>query len=120
MSTATTPRTSTVPRHPERKWGPFHGGVGVAVWLNEVKTDNGPPRFFRSITIAPRRFREKETGAWKDAASLRATDIPALVLGLEAARAYMATTPLPGEPVEEEDEAEAPPPPQDNGDGIPF
>jgi hypothetical protein len=120
MSTATTPRTSTVPRHPERKWGPFHGGVGVAVWLNQVQTENGP-RFFRSCTIAPRRFRDKATGEWKDAGSLRATDITALVLGLEAARAFMTTTPLPGEPVEEEDhEADDPPPPQDNGDGIPF
>jgi hypothetical protein len=118
MSETTTKRAPTVPRHPERKWGPFHGGVGVAVWLNQVQTDDGP-RFFRSCTIAPRRFRDKETGEWKDAGSLRATDIPALVLGLEAARLYMATTPLPGEPVEEEDEAEDPPPPQDNGD-VPF
>jgi hypothetical protein len=57
---------STVPRHPERKWGPFHGGVGVAVWLNQVQADTGP-WFFRSLTIAPRRFRDKQTGDWKDA-----------------------------------------------------
>lgn len=47
MSTAKSKRTATTPRHPERKYGPFHGGVGVAVWLNEVQTDHGP-RFFRS------------------------------------------------------------------------
>lgn len=38
-------RSATAPRHPEKKWGPFHEGVGVAVWLNEVQTDAGP-RFF--------------------------------------------------------------------------
>ena len=41
MATKTTKRTVTVPRRPERKWGPFHGGVGVAVWLNEVETEEG-------------------------------------------------------------------------------
>ena len=42
-------RSANAPRHPEKKWGPFHGGVGVAVWLNEVQTDAGP-RFFRNFT----------------------------------------------------------------------
>jgi hypothetical protein len=84
MSTAPTKRETSVPRHPERKWGPFHGGVGVAVWLNRVETDDGP-RYYRSVTIAPRRFRDKQTGEWKDAGSLRSTDLPALVLGLEKA-----------------------------------
>jgi hypothetical protein len=117
MSTATAKRETSVPRHPERKWGPFHGGVGVAVWLNKVETDDGP-RYYRSVTIAPRRFQDKQ-GEWKDAGSLRSTDLPALVLGLEAARAFIATTPLPGEPIEEEDEEVGDTPPQVNGD-IPF
>jgi hypothetical protein len=38
---------------------------------------------------------------------------------LEAARAFIATTPLPGEPIEEEDEEVGDTPPQVNGD-IPF
>jgi hypothetical protein len=63
-------RSASVPRHPEKKWGPFHGGVGIAVWLNEVQTDAGP-RFFRSISLQPRRYRDKKTGMWKDAASCR-------------------------------------------------
>ena len=29
-------RSVSAPRRPEKKWGPFHGGVGVAVWLNEA------------------------------------------------------------------------------------
>jgi hypothetical protein len=117
MATTKSKQTTKTPRHPERKFGPFHGGVGVAVWLNQVQTDDGP-RYFRTVTINPRRFRDTKTGEWKDAGSLRSTDLPALVLALEAARAYMATTPLPGEPIEEEEEVEDAPP-QDNGD-IPF
>lgn len=34
-------------RRPECKIGPFHNGLGVAVWLNEVETAAGP-RYFRS------------------------------------------------------------------------
>lgn len=96
-------RSATVPRHPEKKWGPFHGGVGIAVWLNEVQTDAGP-RFFRSISLQPRRYRDKKTGMWKDAASLRPTDIPALMLGLEAAMSFIAHTPLPGQSLDDEDQ----------------
>lgn len=43
-------RTASVSRHPEKKWGPFHGGVGVAVWLNEVQTDTAP-KFFRNNVV---------------------------------------------------------------------
>ena len=54
-------RVAAPPRHPERKWGPFHGGVGVAVWLNEVQTGAGL-RFFRTLTLQPRRYRDQKTG----------------------------------------------------------
>ena len=84
MATKTTKRTPSTPRRPERKWGPFHGGVGVAVWLNEVDTDEGK-RFFRSITVAPRRYLDEKTGKWEDASSLRTTDLPSLILALQAA-----------------------------------
>ena len=40
-------RSASAPRRPEKKWGPFHGGVGITGWLNEVQTDAGP-KFFRS------------------------------------------------------------------------
>jgi hypothetical protein len=94
-------RASAIPRYPERKWGPFHAGVSVCVWQNQVDTDSGP-RYFRSITIAPRRFLDKKNGEWKDASSLRPTDLPSLILALEAAHAYCASTPLPGQAAEEE------------------
>ncbi len=83
MSTKTR-RTVSAPRHPERKWGPFHGGLGVAVWLNEVTTEEGK-RYFRSVTIAPRRYRDPKTGQWKDASSLRPMDLPSLLLALHVA-----------------------------------
>ena len=43
-------RSASAPRRPEKKWGPFHGEVGIAVWLNEVQTDAGP-KFFRSNVV---------------------------------------------------------------------
>ena len=94
-------RAAATPRRPEQKYGPFHGGLAVCVWLNELTTENGP-RFMRTLTISPRRFRDPKTGEWKDAGSLRATDIPALILGLRAGLDYMTGTPLPGQPIEEE------------------
>ena len=102
MATKPTKKAPTAPRRPERKWGPFHGGVGVAVWLNEVDTADGKP-YFRAITIAPRRYLDEKTGKWEDASSLRTTDLPSLILGLEAALAYVHSTPLPGLPAEGEE-----------------
>lgn len=86
---------------PELKGGPFQGGIGVAVWLNEVQTDTGPSQI-RSISIAPRRYRDKHTGDWKDAKSFRPGDLTALILALEKAREYCLTKPLPGEQSEDD------------------
>src|SRR5712692_4220943 len=94
------------PRYPEKKYGPFAGGCGVAVWLNEFETAEGT-RFARTITIQPRRYKSKKTGAWEDAKSFRPTDLPALLLGLDAALRFIAETPLPGLPADVEDEAPA-------------
>ena len=113
MATKPTKRTTAVPRRPERKWGPFHGGVGVAVWLNEVQTAEGN-RFFRSITIAPRRYIDDKTGKWMDASSLRTTDLPSLILALEAAHLFVSSTPLPGLPAEGEEPVDSSP--LDDGD----
>jgi hypothetical protein len=113
MASKTTKRPTTAPRRPERKWGPFHGGVGVAVWLNEVETAEGK-RFFRSVSIAPRRYLDDKTGKWEDASSLRPTDLPALILALEAAHLFVSSTPLPGLPAEGEEPAD--PGPRADGD----
>lgn len=89
-------------RYPEKKWGPFAGGAGVAVWLNQFQTAAGV-RFARSVTLAPRRFRDSKTGEWRDAGSYRPVDLPAILLALQAAHDYCASTPLPGEAAEPEE-----------------
>jgi hypothetical protein len=101
-ATATKPkRPKSAPRYPERKWGPFAGGIGVAVWLNEFTTDEGT-RYTRSITFAPRRFRDKKTGDWRNGA-YRPVDLAALLLAIQAAQDYCLTTPLPGDAAEPEE-----------------
>jgi hypothetical protein len=70
----------------------------------------------RSLTIAPRRYRDPATGNWEDASSFRATDIPSLLLALEAAHRFVSSTPLPGQPAEEEPTEASP---SDNGEN-PF
>ena len=52
MPAAKSKRAAPAPRHPEHKYCPFHGGVGVAIWLNEVQTPEGS-RYFRSLTTLP-------------------------------------------------------------------
>ena len=96
--------TSARDRGPEKKFGPYPGGIGVAVWLNSVETDDGPKKI-RSITISPRRYRDPKSGKWRDAPSYRPTDIATLTFALNQAQAYILSTPIPDDP--EEDEAPA-------------
>ncbi len=91
-------------RPPEKKIGPFAGGVGVAIWLNETDDGKGGSRQFRSITIAPRRYYDDKSKQWKDAPSFNPADLPALVFALQQAQAYCYETPLPGEPSGPEEE----------------
>ncbi len=111
-------KTRTATQQPEKKIGPFAGGVGVAIWLNTIETQDGPRRV-RSVTISPRRYRDTKTGEWRNAGSYRLADLAALILGLEKAQEYMLSTRLPGdEPLDVEDTS-TPPPPEPQGD-IPF
>lgn len=98
---ASSAKKATTPRQPERKWGPFPGGLGVAVWLNQAEMPEGT-RYFRSITINPRRYRDPKTQEWKDSSSLRSTDVPSLLLALHAAYDYIHSTPLPGQALEDD------------------
>ena len=82
--------------HPEKKIGPFASGVGVAIWLNTTETDDGP-RSFRSITINPRRYYDKQDKEWRDAGSYNPADLPALIFALQKAQEYVYETPLPGQ-----------------------
>ena len=87
---------------PEKKIGPFAGGIGVAIWLNEVEADDGTVRRFRSITLNPRRYLDTKSGQWKDAASYQQSDLPALIFAMQQALAYCFSEPIPGQ-----EEAEA-------------
>jgi len=78
---------------PEKKIGPYPGGIGIAIWVNQVETDDGA-REIRSITIAPRRYRDRESGEWRDAPSFRPGDLPALIHALTKAQDYIYSTPL--------------------------
>ena len=84
------------PNHPEKKIGPFNAGIGVAVWLNVADTDNGPKKY-RSITISPRRYLDRETGEWQDSGCYYVGDLPALIFALTKAQEYAFETPIPGQ-----------------------
>lgn len=82
--TATAQASTTTPvKQPEMKFGPFAGGMSVAIWRNTVETDDGP-RDIRSITINPRRYKEPQSGEWKNG-SYRTSDLGVLVLALQMA-----------------------------------
>jgi hypothetical protein len=90
------PAKATSPKGPEKKFGPFPAGIGVAIWINTVETDSGP-RKIRSITLNPRRYFDREAEEWRDSGSYHPGDIPALIFALTKAQEYVFTTPLPGE-----------------------
>lgn len=81
---------------PEKKIGPLPGGLGVAIWLNTVQTDDGP-RKVRSIALSPRRYRDSKTGEWKDSPSYQVGDIPALIFALQQAQEHIFMHPLPND-----------------------
>lgn len=82
-------------RHPEKKFGPFAGGLSVAIWLNAVETDNGT-RQYRSVTIAPRRYFDRTANEWRDSSGYNPGDLPALLYALQKAQEFCFETPLPG------------------------
>ena len=84
------------PRQPEKKIGPFASGIGIAIWLNESHGEDGSPRQFRSITVNPRRYFDRESNQWKDATSYQQSDLPALIFAMQKALEYCYQTPVPG------------------------
>jgi len=90
-------QTHRSPRQPEKKIGPFAGGVGVAIWLNQAEGPDGTIRNFRSITVNPKRFFDRDSNQWKDAGSYAPADLPALIFCLQKAQEFVFETPLPGE-----------------------
>jgi hypothetical protein len=103
---STSSRKEREKSRPEKKIGPYPGGIGVAVWLNTIDTAAGP-RKVRSITLSPRRYRDAESGEWRDSSSYRPGDLPALIFALERALEFVFTTPLPDEDHEDDTDNDA-------------
>ena len=103
-------------RQPEKKIGPFANGVGVSIWLNTIETDDGP-RSFRSISLNPRRYFDRDSNEWRDAPSYNPTDLPALIFALQKAQEYVFETPLPGSPASASNGEQLDTP---SGEEIPF
>lgn len=87
---------------PEKKLGPFPGGISVAIWTNSIETENGPAKV-RSITLSPRRYRDSKTGEWRDSTSYRASDLPTLIFAMQQAQEYVLTHPLKGKNSDEQE-----------------
>jgi len=88
------PRPEPPAKRPERQFG-LPGAVAVAVWLHANQGQAGSVRKVRSITITPRRYKDADTGEWKDA-SLKPSDLPALIFALEKAQDYIVANPHDG------------------------
>jgi len=88
--------------YPEKKIGPLPGGIQIAIWINEIDTDDGP-RKVRSVTVTPRRYKDAESGEWRDAKGYNATDISALIFALTRAQEYIFDNPLEQEKKEAEE-----------------
>lgn len=70
---------------PETKIGPFPAGIGVAIWINTISTEDGP-RKIRSISINPRRYFDRQANEWRDSGSYHPGEIPALIFALQKAQ----------------------------------
>jgi hypothetical protein len=105
--------TNTSKRPPEKKIGPFNAGIGTCIWLNTIETDAGPRRV-RSITINPRRYLDRESNEWRDAASFNPADLPALIFALQKAQEYCYETPVPGQSDDEQQARTSAPSSQDD------
>jgi len=112
MAKRTPPKPPAKP--PERKFI-FRSGVGATVWLNEAQGDDGEISTYRSVSISPRRFRDKD-GNWRDG-SFRVDDLPLLELALRQAYAYCQNAYL---AERQRQDGEAPPMAEPVDDGVPF
>jgi hypothetical protein len=107
---STTPAKSgsTIPKGPETKFGPYPGGIGVAIWINEIPTDAGGSRKVRSVTISPRRYFDRQHEEWRDSSSFWPGDLPALIYALQRALDFVSITPIPGQAKEPEEHGDKP------------
>ncbi len=104
---SSTPASSSR-KGPEKKIGPYPGGIGVAIWLNTIETDDGATRKVRSITVSPRRYFDRKAEEWRDSTSFWPGDLPALIFALQRALEYVSTTSIPGQDRESESQDRIP------------
>ena len=64
------------------------GGISVAIWENEIKTENGPKPVLR--TTVERRYKDDATGEWKSTGSFAENDLPRVILALQKAYDFVA------------------------------
>jgi hypothetical protein len=79
--------TNTTPRNPPEKEFPAGRTGKAVVWLHP----NG-----RSITISPPRYKDQQTGNWRDG-SFFPGDLPALIYALQRALDYCYSAPVPNQ-----------------------
>ena len=96
------------PKGPETKIGPYPGGIGVAIWINDIPTEDGGTRKVRSVTISPRRYFDRQADEWRDSSSFWPGDLPALIYALQRALEFVSITPIPGQAKEPEDRGDKP------------
>ena len=69
----------------QNKLGAFTKNERLQAILGATETDDGP-RSFRSITINPRRYYDRQDKEWRDAGSYNPADLPALIFALQKPR----------------------------------
>lgn len=87
-------KSSANKNRPEKKISPVNSGISVAIWLNSAETEQGR-KFYRSVTIEPRRYYDRSVGEWKDSSTFGPADLPLLLYALEQARDFVFSQPLP-------------------------
>jgi len=63
------------------------GAISAVVWSNEGKDSEGKPTEFKTISI-DRRYQDKE-GNWQSTSSMRASDLPKVMLVANKAYEYL-------------------------------
>ncbi len=67
-------------------------GLTVTIWQNESTTRDGQPIMRHSVTLN-KRYRDQQTGEWKDSNSFFPDDLPRLRLLIEKAYELILLTP---------------------------
>lgn len=87
------PPTKQPGRRPAKKFSFGGFGPSISVWHNTRDTTNGP-RITRTITVSGSRYRDPQSGDWKEAA-LKPEDISAVIFLLKDCERWLAEVPVP-------------------------